>query len=395
MAPRGSQLSVVLAILRKDLLEFSRERLYPILSIAGLAAFIAVYWLIPDSVDETVAVGVYLDDRGELAELFLQADDDEGLDPVIFDRQADLRAVIAGRAELWRGVDGETIIRDLTAGDSRPGGAERVDLVAGIELPPGFFLDVATGVESTVTLLVNDDTPAEIRGALGSLVREIAYMIAGVELPVTEPDAGEIVLGTDRLGMHVSMRERLKPMLAFFVLMTETFVLASLIASEIANRTVTAIIATPAKLRHLLIAKSIHGIALSFFQAVVLLAAIGSFTTSNWYLLLIAALFGATMFTGVAMIAGAAGRDFIGTLFGSMLWILPLAIPAFAALIPGSTAPWVRVVPSYGIMRVLIDVTSYGAGFSDVAGALGLAALWLVALFGLGLFVLARRVARL
>ena len=44
------------------------------------------------------------------------------------------------------------------------------------------------------------------------------------------------MLGDDRVGDQVSLREQLRPLLAFFVLMTETFALATLVASEVQTR---------------------------------------------------------------------------------------------------------------------------------------------------------------
>lgn len=101
------------------------------------------------------------------------------------------------------------------------------------------------------------------------------------------------------------------------------------------------------------------------------------------------------MFTGIAMAVGSAGRDFIGTLFLCMVCIVPLLIPAFSALFPGAVPAWIRILPTHGVMHALMEVTTYGGGWPEVAGALGIAALWVVAIFAVGLLILARKVARL
>lgn len=385
--------AIVAAILKKDLIQFSRDRIYMALSLFGLVMFIVVYWLLPDTVDESVTIGVSHHDLGQFEAML--ADAEEGLEAVVFKSEETMRAVIAGDAEAWRTDAGRIVIRDTAAGEARPENAEKLSVFVGIGFPENFLQDTAAGTVSTVHVYVNDDTPAEIRTAMVSFIREIAFMLAGAELPVTEPDAEQIILGTDRMGAQISMRERMQPMLVFFVLMMETFALASLIAVEITHRTVTAITVTPARLSDVLIAKSVFGIGLAMAQAVVLLAAIGAFAAGNPLIILTAVLIGAAMFTGIGMAVGSSGRDFIGTLFYTMACILPLAIPAFSALFPGMSPAWVRFVPSHGIMQALIDATAYGAGWADVAAPLGTATLWLVVLFALGLGVLTKKVRTL
>jgi len=75
-------------------------------------------------------------------------------------------------------------------------------------------------------------------------------------------------------------------------------------------------------------------------------------------------LLGAVLVTGFGMVAGAFGRDFLETLFVSMLFMIPLMIPAFGALFPGSTATWIKVLPTYGLVDAVVpsDVQRPAAG---------------------------------
>ena len=129
--------------------------------------------------------------------------------------------------------------------------------------------------------------------------------------------------------------------------------------------------------------------------SLVVLALIGGVTAQNWSLLLTTLLIGALMFTGVALFVGSAGRDFMGQLFLAMLVTIPLLIPAVAVLLPGSAAPWVQVIPTYPVIDVLVGATVYGATWADSAGSLGVAAAWLVVLFGAGWITLKRKVESL
>jgi ABC-2 type transport system permease protein len=264
--------------------------------------------------------------------------------------------------------------------------------VAGVDFPPGFLRDVAAGDRVTVRVLLPGDAPEELRPALTGLVREAAYAVAGESPPVTPPDLQDVVVGTDRAGAQVPMRERVRPLFVFLVLLVEMFALASLVASEIHQRTITAILVTPARVSDVLAAKATLGTLLAFGQAMLLLLATGS--AGGLGLLTVALLLGAILVTGMALIAGSTGRDFVGIVFWSVLFMVPLAIPAFSALFPGSAAPWVQALPTHGLVQVLLGVTAYGEGWADALPDLAALAAWCAVVFGAGVVILARRVAR-
>jgi len=388
MARPVSHAAVVAAIVRKDLREFGRDRLWLILTIVGLALFIGVFWLLPGSVDETIRVGVTPPDladtligfsaeetRGGTGDAASQeAQPTQGLEVVRFDSAAKLRAVVSGEA------DGP-------------------DVAVGLAFPADFAGAIERGAPVTVTVYVASGVPPEVRQAMESAVREIAYFAAGAAEGADPADVvpvrqETVVLGPDRAGEQVPLRERMRPLLAFFVLMMESLALAGLIAVEIQRRTVTALLVTPASLTDVLTAKSLLGTSLAFSEAVLMLALTRSFG-AGWSVLLAAALLGAVIVTGTALVSGAAGRDFMGTLFLSMVLLVPLAIPAVTVLFPGSTAVWVKALPTYGVMEVFVRVTSYGESWAELWGPLALAALWCAAVFGAGLLVLRRKVRTL
>jgi ABC-2 type transport system permease protein len=384
MSSPVSHAALIAAIMRKDLREFSRDRLWLILTIVGLAMFIGVFWLLPASVDETIRIGVA---PPELAETMFGLSADEGqatqgqeaqgaqgLEVVRFDSEAELRAVVAGEAD----------------GD---------DVTVGLAVPEDFAGMTARGEVVTVTVYVAGGVPPEVRQAMESGVREIVYFAAGAAAGVDPTELlpyrqETVVLGEDRAGEQVSMRERMRPLLAFSVLMMESLALAGLIAVEIQRRTVTALLVTPASVTDVLAAKSLLGATLAFSEAVLMLALTRSFG-AGWSVVLVAALLGAVIVTGTALISGAAGKDFMGTLFLSIVLLVPLAIPAVTVLFPGSTAVWVKALPTYGVMETFVGATAYGESWAELWGPLGLAALWCVVSFGAGLLVLRRKVRTL
>lgn len=391
-----SRAAVINSIVRKDFREFSRDQLYLFLSILGLVFFALTFYLVPDTVDESITLGVHQSGMDELVDQSTAgARASEGLDVVELDTAQHLQAVVAGDLEIYRTAAGDVVLVGAGAETEAPAGAEKLAVTIGMSFPDRFPESTIANERPSVTVYTDAAVPPEIKNSMTSLVREIAYSITGHELPVTEPAQETVVLGPDRAGDQSSPRDSLRPMLALFVLMIETFALSSLIASEVMNRTVTAVLVTPARVGDFLAAKTIYGTILTAGQALILLLVIGALTLGNWGTLLATVLLGAVMFTGIAMITGSAGKDFIGTLFYNMLFIVPLMIPAFSVLFPGTAAGWVQLMPSYPIIDTLSKVTTYDAGWSEVAGSLGIALVWVAVIYAGGLLVLRRKVQTL
>jgi ABC-2 type transport system permease protein len=405
---------LLLAVLKKDVRVYSRNMIYLFLTILSLVAFVTIFWIVPDTVDEELTFAVTpslntlvsegkeaLEVRGVPGQVTAQLDqfeatfEEEGLLLVEFETEEELKLAISGEIEVYRTEQGQFVIHDPEGSLEKPSAAKKVSLSIGISFPSTFFSDVMLDQKPRVTVFADAAVPEEIRGAMQGFIREIAYQLAGHELPVEFPAEDTIILGRDRLGEQISMRSRMRPLIAFFIMMMETFALASLISNEVLQRTVTALLVTPLRVRHFLLAKTIFGTMLAMGQAVIVLALVGAFTTTNWLLLLVIVLLGSLLFTAVAMLVGSAGKDFIGQLMFSMLFLIPLMIPSFAVLFPGSVAAWVKLLPSYPIVRLLYDVTIHEALWADSLTSLGYAALWALILYGAGLFVLKRKVATL
>jgi ABC-2 type transport system permease protein len=354
---------IVAAILAKDLRAFTRDRFYVFISLLGLVVYVSVFWLLPSTVDETVRLGVRIDEAPVLAAVI--GGRVEGLDVVTFGSAADLEAAVA----------------------------EHADVVAGLDFPPGFTDTVAAGGRASVRVVMTDDAPEELRPALTAMVRELAFAVAGETPPITPPDLEDAIVGTDRSGSLLSVRDRMRPLFVFFVLLIEMFALASLVASEIHQRTISAVLVTPARPSDVLAAKALLGTALAFSQAVLLMVATGSFDRAPG-LLAVSLLLGAVLVTGFGLIAGSTGKDFVGIVFWSVALMLPLAVPAFGALFPGSAATWVQVLPTYGLVQVIVGATTYAEGWRDALPDLGVLVLWCAAAMGTGTLLLGRRVRR-
>jgi ABC-2 type transport system permease protein len=352
------------AILRKDVYLLFREFIFVFMTVLSLVFFVGMYWLLPKNVDETISLGI----TGAGIENALSAlagEADEGIDVSWYGDTAGLENAVSEK-----------------------------EIEIGLSFPDDFIMRIRSGDQVSVRVLSRANMPSEITGAMSSLVRELSYGIAGYPLPVSQPAEETVILGIDRAGEQLSIRDRLKPLYAFLLLIVEAIALGALIASEIQHRTVTAVLATPARLGDMLAAKGIIGTLLAFSESALVLLLIRGFGPSPG-IVLVAIFLGAIMVTGVAMISGAAGKDFVSTMLLGMVFLIPLCIPAFTVLLPGAAAPWVRALPSYGLVQAIVGTSFYGYGWADAGRYLATLAAWCVVFAAVGILILQRRVKTL
>ncbi len=370
--------AIVRAIVAKDLREFSRDRLWMVLTPLMLVFYVGILWLLPSTVDESIKVGVYARGlTGSFAEAFDSdaISSDQGLVVVPFDSPETLETAVVDGTEIE--IDGQKHAVDI-----------------GIAFPDGLAASLAAGEAATVTIYVDAAVPAEVQTAMDAFVREATYAMAGVGLPVTQPEQELVVVGEDRVGAQISPQDRMTPLIAVMVLLVESMALAGLVAVELSTRTAKAVVTTPATVADLLSAKGLTGTMLAFSQAGLVLLLVGAFGHEP-LLLVLALLIGSIMAAGFGMLAGSAGRDFMTTIFISMVFIIPMAVPAIAALFPGAASAWVQLLPTYGFIETIVGVTAYGQGWGDSAGYLLMSAAWCVVIFAAGWFILRRRVEAL
>jgi ABC-2 type transport system permease protein len=366
MATEQSRPAPVRAIVAKDLRLFRRDRFYAFITVLGLVFYVAVFWLLPAEVEETLTIGVYLPGGEALVEAGLEDGAEQGLEVVVYASAVAL----------------EDAVRD------------QEQVAAGLAFPADFLTATAAGERTTVQVLLPGAAPALLGDAMSAAVRELAAAVSGLEPPVVLPAEEALIVGVDRAGQLLPLREQLRPLLLFVVLLVEMFALAALVAAELSQRTITAILATPARIRDVLTAKAVLGTSLALTQALLLGALTGAFSRRPFPVLL-ALVLGAVLVTGVGLLVGALGQDFVAIVFWSMLAFVPLVVPAFALLFPGTPSWWIRALPTYGLAEILVQATGYGTGLGQLVGELALLAGWCAVVLLVGAAVLARRVVRL
>jgi len=346
---------IIATLVRKDVALFSRNKFFVVLTTLGLVAYMVIYFVMPASVDETLELGLYAPGG---APPILEDVQDQGLKIEEIDSEETLRkAVVEGRH------------------------------VAGIALPVDFMDQINTGTRPTVAVYFAADTAEEVRTAVRSLIEELAYLQTGQPLPV---DISPEIVGVDMAGSQIPPRDRLRPVFAVLLLITETLFLATLISEEIERRTIQALLVTPAKVRDFLGAKGFVGVSLAFGEALLFMAIVGGLATQPLPII-IALLLGAVLVTGISFFLATVGREMMSVMAWGIPVVVVLVIPAFTVLFPGALTGWIKVIPTYYLVDTVNQAANFGGGWGDVW--LNLLALlgFGVAFFWLGSLVLVRR----
>lgn len=377
MTSKSSRPAIVTAIILKDLREFYRDRLWMILTPISLIFMIVLFLVLPDTVNETISLGVFPSYLAESFSLLLESEAGE-----------------------FQGLEITGFVDEDQLADSVH--AESGTIAMGIALPADFTESLLSGSGGRVSVYVSESVPREMRQALTSGVREIAYAAQAVfagenplsALPVTIPGLQSSILGTDMAGRQVSLRDRIRPILVIMILLIEALALAGLVSIEIEHRTATALLVTPAGMGDFLTAKCLTGAILAVSQVFLFLLFTGGFVF-DWLIVSVLIFLGAGMASAVGMLSGTSGRDFMSTLFYGMIFVIPLMIPALSTMFPGKPSVIIRLLPSYGLVEAVSGVLGEGKSWSFAAPHIMTTLLWDIILLGSAFFLLRRRVESL
>lgn len=348
---------MIAALLRKDLKLFFSNRFFALITVLGLVAYVAVYLLMPTEVDDTVAIALHAPDFPPM-----------------------LRTQFAEA-----GVE----MMDISTAEAVRTAVEAGDYPVGIILPATFTADLSAGQPSSAELLLTADFPPEMRDAYAAIFQEIGYQLSGQRLLL---NVSQEVLGEDRASTPIATRDRMLPLFAIFILMTETLGLASLIASEISSGTIRALLITPLQVHGLFVAKGLFGVGLAFGQTALLMLVTGGMANSPG-LMLLTLLLGSLLVTGVGFLIASFAKDLMSVMGWGIVFMLLFALPSFTVLLPGIVSSWVQYIPSYHVVQPLYLLVNYNVGWADIATHLAVVLATAVATLALGAAILQRRFA--
>ncbi len=253
---------------------------------------------------------------------------------------------------------------------------EANDFDAGLILRAGFDEAVRAGERPVLEFHVGGESLASNRAVLGvstiDLIRELEGSAAPVEVEVISLSESDLNLAQRTIPMVVIMA----------VAVAGVFVPASSLVQEKMDRTLSAVLVTPARISQVLWAKMTLGVMLAVVTGMVALWMNGAFGSSPWVMVLAVAL-GSIMMAEIGAALGSWAPD-QNTLFaawkgGAILIIFPMIFFMFPSL-----PQWIaKLGVTYYFLQPIFDLALFDAEFGDVAPNLAVAAAVCVAMIPL------------
>lgn len=346
---------ILSTLILKDLKLYFKNRFFALITILGLVAYITIYFLMPNTVDETLEIGFYATD---VPQIFQELLEEEGL--------------------VLEQMQTEDLLKEAVLAN---------DVPVGFVLSDDFTAKIAAGEKAQVKVYFGSEMPEEFKDIYALFLEELSFAMTGNSLNI---NAIEETLGPDMAGAQIPPRDRMLPLFAVFVLMMETMGLASLIVSEVEAGTLQALLITPMRMDGLFVGKGIFGVGLAFIQTVIIVAVTGGLQHEP-ALILLTLLLGSMLATGIGFLIASVGKDMMSVMSWGVLAILVLTIPSLIVMFPGATSSWIKALPSYYLVDTVHQVINFGAGWGDVGGNLLALLAFSLAFLGLGVLVLRRR----
>ena len=323
-------LTGIRALVAKDFTLFFRNRFFAIVTPLALVVYVALYFVMPSSVDETMDIGVYAPGGSPTSGDIHQ----QGLEIHVAESDDDLKDGVLAH-----------------------------DYVAGIAIPGDLMEKLASGQRPQIDLYFASDTPEEAQAAVSSLIRELIYTQTGQPLAVDF--ATQVLPGPDMVGKQIPPRDRMRPLFAVLLIVFETYGLATLITEEIEHRTIQALLVTPVSVKDLFAAKGITGITMAFGQGALFMALVGGLNQQP-VIVVLALLLAALLVTGIGFLIASLAKDMMSVLAWGVLALVILVIPGMGVMFPGVITGWAKVIPSYYVVDTVDRVANYGSGWPDI-----------------------------
>jgi ABC-2 type transport system permease protein len=350
--------SNITTLLKKDLLLFSRDRFYFLITVVGILMYFVIYFIMPQTMNEQMKMALYAPGIPGLVNIDPSLAEGQGIDLKLFDSGDQVKKAVA-----------------------------KNEFPSGIVLPTDFLTSVQAGERPPITVYFSAAAPEELRTAVTTMINEIASQAAGQK---TVLQLQTEILGRDMSGSQIPWRDRLIPALVIFILGTEVMSLASLIATELEQKTIRALLVTPLRLNDLLTAKAILGITMAFVQVVLFVAIVGGMTHQTFAMLAVL-LVGSVLVTGTGFLIASLARDLMGVTAWGMIAMIIFVIPAIGGLIPGLLAGWAKFIPSYHLTDAITQLVNYRTGIGAISSNLIIMLGWSAVFATIGVITLRRR----
>lgn len=238
------------------------------------------------------------------------------------------------------------------------------NLDAGLVLPAGFDRSVRAGERPPLDLRLGGQSLASNRVVITVTVLDLIRDMSGLDEPV---QVEVVALGEEGLDLNT----RMLPLLVMFtVAIAGAFVPAASLVEEKERRTLDAVVATPATMNEVLVAKGLFGVLLGVLTGVMTLLLNDAFGSAP-LLIVTAVIVGAVMMAEVGLIVGSWAPD-TNTLFA--VWkggAIVLFFPVLFTIWPNLPQWIAKLGPAYYFLDPIFQVSTGLARPSEVWWELG------------------------
>jgi ABC-2 type transport system permease protein len=198
---------VIKALLIKDSRLFLHNRFYLLMTVVGIVVYIAVYFVLPSHDNNNLKLAIY---SPQISPVFSSYNPEQGIEITKFDVFDSMKAAVTeGKYQM------------------------------AVAFPADVLQTWQKGQQPQVDIFYKTGTSPELREAVVKIVEEMAYAQTGQSLNYR---ISAEVIGTHIQESQIALRDRLRSLLAVFILLVEILTLASLISVEIEQGTARAIL---------------------------------------------------------------------------------------------------------------------------------------------------------
>jgi len=352
---------IVKTLIIKDVKLYFRNQLFAVITVLGIVMYIVIYFLMPNNVEDTISVLIYT--PSAIPSIFAQE---------FAERDIEVQTVLESEEALKTAV-------------------LKKEFIAGIALPENALAALEAGHDLTIPVYFQPDEPQEVVDAFSTVFtmafNDIAYYLNGAPLNMV---VTEEVLGPNLAGKQIAPRDKMLPLFAGLLLMTEMMGLANLITEERVGRTLPALLMTRMNLRELFTGKGIFGMSLAFVQ-VLFISAIAGGLNQEPLLIIVTLLLGSLLATGIGFLIASVTKDFMSVVSWSMLLFILFGLSSFSAIAPSLVTNWIKLIPSYYVVDTMNLVMNFDASWGDVWQNLLILLVMGFGFFWLGIVVLRRK----
>lgn len=259
-------------------------------------------------------------------------------------------------------IEGITV-RTIADLETMRGRVEANDADAGLYLPAGFDAEVMGGNRPELNFFVGGESLTSNRIILSVATLELVRAVEGSEPPV---DVAVEQIG--EVGLDISRRV-LPIVLMMAVAIAAGLLPAASIVQEREDRTLSALLVSPASMSDFLGAKATFGIVLALITGFTTLV-INDAVAGQWGAHLFVLLVAGVMMAEIGLLLGTWAKDSM-TLFAA--WkggAILLIFPAFFFLFPDLPQWIAKLGPTYYFLEPAFSLANEGTVLSDVVGTL-------------------------